>query len=107
MRSFTWFTKLVLATVLCCAVSAPVLAQDVAPANAPFKQETEIKNPDGSQTEIQTRRNADGTGSVTVDRDWGTGTWLAIGLGVALIAGLGFAMTRRDDHFGTPVGGVR
>lgn len=102
MRNFKWFTKLMLGTVLVCAVGAPVIAQDV-PANAPFKQSTEIKQADGSQLNIDRERNADGTGSITVDRDWSTGTWMAIGLGLLAVIGIAYAMSRRDDHFGRTV----
>jgi hypothetical protein len=101
-----WIAKLVLATTLFCVAGAPVLAQNPPPGGS-VSQSTEIKNADGSQTEVDRKVNSDGTGSLTVDRDWSTGTWLAIGLGLVLLAGVGYAMTRRDDHFGRPISGVR
>jgi hypothetical protein len=104
MLNSKWLSKLVLAATLFCAAGAPVLAQDTSIPNTPMKQETEIRNADGSKTEIERERNANGTGSVEVDRDWSTGTWLAIGLGVLLLAGIGYAISRRDHtHYGTPV----
>lgn len=98
-----WISGVMLATLLC-AAGAPVLAQDTSVPSTPMKQETEVKNADGTTTEIQRERNADGTGSVSIDRDWSAGTWLAIGLGVLLVAGIGYAIVNRDTrHYGAPL----
>lgn len=104
MLKTNWAFTLMLAATLFCAANAPSLAQDTSIPSTPMKQETEIKNADGTTTEVARERKADGTGSVSIDRDWSAGTWLAIGLGILLLGGIAYAISNRHDrHYSAPL----